>query len=356
MKIVNNSRWKKFHIYDLFIIDNGSKLDKVKMKTDNPKINFVGRSSAMNGVTDFVNEVSGLEPYKAGYLTLALGGAYLGSCFVQEKDFYTSQNVVVLIPKFEMSLKVKQFIATAIFRESQNNYKAFVKELNAHIKRDFEFFLPVNDQGMLDVVFIENFMEEMSKKTKDKINGIKSILNNMQKKIDSSSWKKYKLTDLFEIKGSTTTPKGKLDLENGGDYPYVTTAASNNGVSGYSKKFTEKGGVLTVDSAVAGTCLYQAKNFTASDHVEKLIPKFNMSENVALFIVTIMNVYSKIFNYAYNEKRSQKALKEEQILLPSKGNKIDIDYMESFINDIKKNKSELFRALSHFAADKLATN
>ena len=133
MKQISNDKWTLFHIYDLFNIDSGSKLDKVKMKTDNPTINFVGRSSANNGVTDVVNKLDDVEPYEAGNLTLALGGAYLGSCFVQKSKFYTSQNVVVLIPKIEMSLFVKQFIATAIFRESQNNYCAFIKELKIYL-------------------------------------------------------------------------------------------------------------------------------------------------------------------------------------------------------------------------------
>ena len=34
-------------------------------------------------------------------MTLSLGGEYLGSCFIQPDVFYTSQNVVVLIPKWK---------------------------------------------------------------------------------------------------------------------------------------------------------------------------------------------------------------------------------------------------------------
>ena len=63
-----------------------------------PAINFVGRSNFNNGITQKVNEIHGLKPFDSGCLTLALWGAYLGSCFIQEEPFYTSQNVVVLIP------------------------------------------------------------------------------------------------------------------------------------------------------------------------------------------------------------------------------------------------------------------
>lgn len=99
------------------------------MDTSVEEVAFVGRSNVNNGITARVKKIDGIEPYEKGNLTLALGGAYLGSCFVQPEDFYTSQNVVVLIPNKEMDFYAKQFIASAIFVESQNNYQAFIKEL-----------------------------------------------------------------------------------------------------------------------------------------------------------------------------------------------------------------------------------
>lgn len=156
--------WATFHLYDIFQIDSGTKLDKAKMDTTTPKINFVGRSNFNNGITQKVNEIQGLKPYESGCLTLALGGAYLGSCFIQEEPFYTSQNVAVLIPKTDISFEAKQFIATAIFKESQNNYRAFIKELNAHIKRDFVIRLPANEDGIPDYDYMSNFIKAVNKK------------------------------------------------------------------------------------------------------------------------------------------------------------------------------------------------
>ncbi len=39
-----------------------------------------------------------IKPFKAGLMTLALGGS-LGSCFIQNKPFYTAQNVAILEEK-----------------------------------------------------------------------------------------------------------------------------------------------------------------------------------------------------------------------------------------------------------------
>lgn len=163
---IDTTEWATFHLYDIFEIDSGTKLDKAKMDTTTTKINFVGRSNFNNGITQKVNEIQGLKPYDAGCLTLALGGAYLGSCFIQEEAFYTSQNVVVLIPKKDISFEAKQFIATAIFKESQNNYRAFIKELNSHIKRDFVIKLPVQEDGEPDYLYMEEYMNNIFQKTR----------------------------------------------------------------------------------------------------------------------------------------------------------------------------------------------
>lgn len=170
---IDTKEWQSFHLYDIFEIDPGTKLDKAKMNTTEPKINFVGRSNFNNGITQKVNEIQGLNPYDSGCLTLALGGAYLGSCFIQEEPFYTSQNVVVLIPRENITFEAKQFIATAIFKESQNNYRAFIKELNAHIKRDFVIKLPVIDSDTPDYNFMTKYIRNIKDKAFNLINLLK---------------------------------------------------------------------------------------------------------------------------------------------------------------------------------------
>ena len=133
------------------------------MTTNNPSINFVGRANANNGVTDFIDTIPGVIPYEAGLMTISLGGEYLGSCFVQDKPFYTSQNVNVLIPKRPMPYESKQFIATVIFIESQLHYKAFSDELNRHMNRDFSIPLPYLSDGSPDFDTMASYMKVAKK-------------------------------------------------------------------------------------------------------------------------------------------------------------------------------------------------
>lgn len=170
MSRVDIKKWKEFHLYDehMFDIDMGNKFDKSKMDTTKNDINFVGRTGNNNGINATCGMYNNVEPYPSGLLTLALGGS-VGSCFIQQKPFYTSQNVIVLIPKDNISDDAKQFIATVIQKESELHYQAFIKELNAHIKTDFAIPLPVNENNQPDWNYMENYMKNIMEDTQSKL-------------------------------------------------------------------------------------------------------------------------------------------------------------------------------------------
>lgn len=157
--------------------------------------------------------------------------------------------------------------------------------------------------------------------------------NQQNLELSTENWKLFKLHKyLFEITGSQTTPILKLEEYGDGKYPYVTTQATNNGTAGFYDFYTEKGNVLTIESAILGYCSYQSKNFSASDHVEKLIPNFKMNKYVALFLVTILNLEN--YRYNYGRTASQTRLKTIYIKLPEQDEKPDFEFMETFIKSL----------------------
>ena len=151
---------------------------------------------------------------------------------------------------------------------------------------------------------------------------------------DQSTWRPFKLTQLFEVAGTRTTPPRELAFHQHGDHPYVTTQATNNGVDGFYAQWTEDGRVITVDSAVVGFCAYQERAFLASDHVEKLTPRFDMTAPLAMFLVTILNMEQ--YRYNYGLKRAQKRLRREAIRLPcTKRGDPDWRYIERYIGGLR---------------------
>jgi len=162
---------------------------------------------------------------------------------------------------------------------------------------------------------------------------IDSINRNISQ-LNVEKWKSFKIDEIFSIKGSKTTSIIELEEYGKGIYPYVTTQASNNGTESFYNFFTEDKNVLTIDSAVIGYCSYQPEKFSASDHVEKLIPKFKMNKYIALFLVTILNLEN--YRYNYGRKASQSRMKNTYIKLPvDNNNNPDYDFMENYIKSLK---------------------
>lgn len=139
----NVDEWKEFLLHKVFNAGMGNGIDAIQTTSDEPKYNYVSRDSNGNGVVGFIDEIEGEEPFPAGAMSLALGGSFLGSCFIQKKPFYTAQNVGVLQEKVPLSDHTKLFIATLIRNECKIKYQAFGRELNAHFRKDFTIKLPI---------------------------------------------------------------------------------------------------------------------------------------------------------------------------------------------------------------------
>lgn len=151
-------KWEVFYLKDLFVCCMGNGIDASATTNNSPVYNYVSRDSKGNGVVGFVDAVYKTDksgniyeekPFDSGTLTLALGGSFLGSCFVQKEPYYTAQNVAVLTEKESLSLYVKIFISTLIRNECKYKYLAFGRELNTHYKTDFSIKLPIqrDDKG-----------------------------------------------------------------------------------------------------------------------------------------------------------------------------------------------------------------
>lgn len=197
----------------------------------------------------------------------------------------------------------------------------------AYMKTDYSHLTRSNFEKTIKDYSIFKIKNEISKEVNSK-----SILTG---KLDFNinNWKEFDIEseNLFKVTGSKSIVKYDVVEYGSGKYPYVVTSSENNGVEGLYDYYTEKGNVLTIDSATIGSCFYQEYDFSASDHVEKLIPlskKFNKYN--ALFISTIINLEQ--IRYGYGRKFAQKRIKITKIKLPvDKNGNIDYDFMENYI-------------------------
>ena len=311
----------KVRLNDLFEVGYGTKFDLKQMKltiADDPDgISFVSRSRKNLGVAAYAKSYKGRPPLDAGLITVALGGSYLLSAFVQERPFYTAQNVAVLTPKAEMTFEQKLFYCLCLGK-NRFRYSAFGREANRTLATiEVPAEMPAEFEGI---------SLQSRPTTPDS-----AVAASFELLVDD--WKEFRLSDLFDVSGTQTTPLTVLRVRGSGAYPYVTTQATNNGVGGFYDHATEKGNVLVIDSAVLGYCSYQQADFSASDHVEKLTPRRSMNQYVALFLTTVINL--EHHRYSYGRKASQQRLRKSHVRLPSNddGNP-DWQFMENFIKSM----------------------
>lgn len=307
-------------LHNLFTVQYGNSFDlnmlEVCDEKSPDKVNYVSRTRENNGISAYVKIKDDAVPFDAGLITVAGSGNSVLESFIQYNPFYTGYHVFILKPKHAMSDIEKLFYCFCI---RQNQYKySFGRQANKTLK---------------DILVPKEIPEEFANINLQSLNTINPGREvNKVFDLDTTNWKTFDINTLFEIKGSKTTPLLELEEYGKGKYPYVTTQSSNNGIEGFFDYYTEAGNVLTVDSAVLGYCSYQPFNFSASDHVEVLKPKFNLNKYIAFFLVTIINMEQ--YRYNYGRKCSQSRMREISIKLPSDGDKPDWGFMEQYIKSL----------------------
>lgn len=158
--------------------------------------------------------------------------------------------------------------------------------------------------------------------------------------LDTSSWKPFLLSDIFEIKKGKRLTKENQTL---GDTVFIGATACNNGITSYiGQEAIHEGNTISLTyNGSVGEAFYQPEPFWASDDVNVLYPKnFVLNENLALFFCTILRLEKQMWSYA--RKWNLEQMNKTQILLPvtSAGNP-DYDFMENYINTLEGDVSDI---------------
>lgn len=314
---------------DIFNISYGTKLDMNKMNSSNEStIVFISRSSKNNGVVGYVDQIEGIPPIQPGAITVTLGGTYVLSSFLQEKPFYTGQNVAVLTPKVELSREQKLFYCMCITR-NRFRYSAFGREANRTLK---DLVVPHYSE-------FPDWFNEINLSVYDDAN--EPIINHDINLFEyADCWKEFTLNELFEIKKGKRLTKAKMI---DGKIPFIGSTDNNNGLTNrIGQQPIHKGNVISVNyNGSVGEAFYQPYDFWASDDVNVLYPRkkyFNhFNQYIALFIIPIIKLNK--FKYSYGRKWHMDRMSETRIILPIKNNALDLNFMEEYISSLPYSSS-----------------
>ena len=115
MAKINIQHWGEFTLETLFTIVKGSRLTKKDMIDGN--INYIGATAFNNGITNHIGNNEHIHP--AGTLTVTYNGS-IGQTFYQEEEFWATDDVNVLYPKFAINKYTALFIAPLIKAVGKN--------------------------------------------------------------------------------------------------------------------------------------------------------------------------------------------------------------------------------------------
>lgn len=163
------------------------------------------------------------------------------------------------------------------------------------------------------------------------------------KQIDTSTWKEFRVGDLFDIHPTRAYKLTNTQILDNGNNPVVANSAYNNGIGGYStKKPTEKGNMVTFSDTVdANTIFYQPDDFIGYPHVQGLYPIGDYANNwemyTYLFFISVFQKTALTKGFDYGNKFRRDIAINLLIKLPSTAKGVpDFAYMEKYMRDVMK--------------------
>lgn len=125
--------------------------------------------------------------------------------------------------------------------------------------------------------------------------------------------------------------------------PLVSNSSTDNGVMGFSNMIANnKGNSITCSDTTLGadTMYYQKDDFIGYQHIQHFVPKFKpFNQAIAFVIISASRAATACAGYNYGNKFNRDAMKTTKIYLPiTEENKIDFNFMESFIRELEEER------------------
>ena len=158
--------------------------------------------------------------------------------------------------------------------------------------------------------------------------------------IDISNWKAFAIADLFDVIKGTRLTHANMKA---GSIRYIGASTFNNGITAYiaNDEHLHPANTISVSyNGSVGVAFYQDEPFWASDDVNILYPKFPLTQNIALFLIPIIQRVGT--QYAFIDKWKKEDMERDKIKLPVDKNGVpDFQYMETYI-DLEIKKTQMF--------------
>lgn len=344
-------KYKKFRIEEVFCWQSQKEIDPLKIKEltvkSEKKYPFYGQATTNNGIISYESLKDDVLNNKEGKPTILIHSNnqyvlflntpfYLkdghGATSVLQSDWLNENNAMYIITCIKK-------IITQKFTYNEKATKIALKNT--------EIELPVNEDESLNLEYMENIIKDNRRKI---MNKIENVINNegLYSKINHDEessinqfedkkviFKKIKIKELFTHENGNTDIQQK-DINNKGLY-VVSSGEQNHGIIGKSDIEAKiiNGNSITVD--MFGIVNYRPYGYKMVTHARVFALVFKekeLTENEGIFFATQMKFLKEIFSY--NNMATWNNVKNIEIDVPIKDNMIDYNYINNFVNGLKK--------------------
>jgi len=289
-------------VSDLFHLEYGHSLELngLTLSDDEDAINFVSRTIRNNGVSARVAKIPDLEPSPPGTITVALNGqGGAGAAFLQPFPHYSGYHIMVLTAKSTMTDQEKLWWAQCI---TANRFRfGFGRQANKTLAK-----LKLPDPSEMPSWVTGTSLDPF-------VGADAALLPSDAPPLKIEEWADFRYDSLFDIKKGQRLTKASMKP---GSTPFIGAIDSNNGYRQFvNAEPNHEGGTITVNyNGSVAEAFFQPTPFWASDDVNVLYPKFDMSPFAAMFICALIR--KERFRFNYGRKWHLDRMNESTIRLP----------------------------------------
>lgn len=302
---------------EIFDIKYGVNLELNKLDQVENGINYVSRTRNNNGVSAIVKKIEGITPNPANTISVALGSSTVLFSFLQEEPYYSGRDIAYLKPK-NILTKNQLIFYCMVIKENRFRY-SYGRQANKTLK---DILVPSPNE-IPD--WVNNCYRPSFDATKKPFYD-----NSMGLNLDTSNWKEFYITALFNLTKGKYYPKSSY---NKGDIPLISASDTENGISDYTDLApTYNGNCLTLGK-VKMSIFYQPVPFCCSHDVTVLEPIYRFNQYIGMFMKVVLE--QNKYRYNYGRQIQLNVTKELTVKLPiTIEGTPDWQFMENYIKQL----------------------
>lgn len=346
MTSINTSSWGEFRVKTLFDrIERGRGSGAGSFPEGS--VPYIAASFANNGYVRHVSDTDGTLTSDGNCIAMIVNGnGGVGRNTYQKVPFVGSSDLQIAY-HHRLNEWNGLFLVACLNKSIERYNYSFAWKRTGKAFEEETVFLPQTTNSEPDWEYMERFIKELQDRQEQKLQTLLSLGQKLPREIDTSPWGSFRLDELFTIvKGSRLTTAQRVP----GDTPYVGASQFNNGITHYigNDEKVHPGGVLTVCyNGPVGTTFYQPNSFWATDDVNVLYPKTEVSKESLLFIAPIIQTVGS--EYAYTNKWKKDDMAATFINLPQNYDGLpNWKYMHDYIFKLIKHQKNNLNAFQMF--------